>query len=89
MLDDINALNGLFYLDDLVTPMILHHGTQDTSVPSVWSVNLHAKLNELGKESTLHLYEGNDHELSLKNEHLTALERDVIFFSKHMSPRKF
>ena len=89
MLDDINALNGLFYLDDLVTPMILHHGTQDTAVPSEWSVNLHAKLNELGKESTLYLYESNDHELSLNNEHLTALERDAIFFSKHIRTRYF
>jgi dipeptidyl aminopeptidase/acylaminoacyl peptidase len=84
VLDDINALNGLFYLDDLVTPMILHHGTQDTAVPSGWSVNLHAKLNELGKESTLYLYEGNDHELSQNDEHLIALERDTKFFNKHM-----
>ena len=84
LIDDINALNGLFYLDSLAAPIILHHGTRDTAVPDEWSVNLHQKLGELGKESKLYLYEGNNHELSLNNQYLVALERDVIFFNKNI-----
>ena len=84
LIDDINALNGLFYLDNLTAPIILHHGTRDTAVPDEWSVNLHQKLGELGKESKLYLYEGNNHELSLNNQYLVALERDVIFFNKNI-----
>jgi uncharacterized protein len=84
LIDDINALNGLFYLDNLAAPIILHHGTRDTAVPDEWSVNFHQKLEELGKESKLHLYEGNNHELSLNNQHLVALERDLTFFNKNI-----
>jgi len=51
---------------------------------SLKSVNSHEKLKKLGKESTLYLYEGNNHELSLNNEHFVAIERDLAFFRKYI-----
>ncbi|MCX6038794.1 MAG: prolyl oligopeptidase family serine peptidase [Chloroflexi bacterium] len=88
MLEDINAMNGLFYLENPAAPVVIHQGTQDPSVHAEWSVNLHEELKKLGKESTLYLYEGNDHELSLNNEHRVAIERDVIFFQKHFKTKE-
>jgi uncharacterized protein len=82
-LEDFNAWNGLYSLQNLTTPVMIHHGTADTSVPVEWSLQLDAELKNMGKESTLFLYKGNNHELSLKNENIAALERDVIYFRKH------
>jgi dipeptidyl aminopeptidase/acylaminoacyl peptidase len=82
-LDNFNAWNGLFSLQNLTTPVLIHHGTGDTSVPVEWSLQLDAELKNMGKESTLFLYKGNNHELSLKDENIAALERDVIYFRKH------
>jgi dipeptidyl aminopeptidase/acylaminoacyl peptidase len=82
-LHNIDEWSGFFALQQITTPIILHHGTQDT-VPYKWSVRLDCELKKLDRESTLFLYKGNDHELSLNNEHALAIERDVEFFKNHL-----
>lgn len=81
---DIDTTNGFFYLDNMKTPLLLHQGTGDYAVDPQWSVALHEKLQKLGKDCTLNLYENNDHELSLDDGHRTAIERDVEFFKNHL-----
>jgi uncharacterized protein len=81
---DIGTTNGLYYLENLVNPVILHQGTRDAAVDPNWAISLHNTLLEHGKESVLYLYENNDHELSLDDGHQIAIERDVAFFKKHL-----
>jgi len=87
-LEDFNAWNGLYSLPNLTTPVMIHHGTADTSVPVEWSLQLDAELKNLGKESTLFLYKGNNHELSLKDENVLALERDATYFKTHIKKQE-
>jgi len=82
LLEDVNDANGFFFLQDIKTPLILHQGTGDTAVSPEWSVGLYEKLKDLGRQSVIHLYEGNNHELSRNDEHRLAIERDVDFFNK-------
>jgi len=82
-LEDMNGWNGLFHLKNLAAPLVIHHGTND-GVPADWSMRLDSELKNLGKESTLFLYKGNDHELSLNGEHALAIQRDVVFFKNHL-----
>lgn len=83
LLSDVNQANGFYSLDLIDTPLILHQGMEDTAVSPEWSVNLQNRLRELGKLATLHLYEGNDHELSLNEAQSLAIQRDVEFFNEH------
>lgn len=82
-LDDVNDANGFFFLQSIKTPLILHQGMEDSAVSPDWSVTLHKNLSELGLQNILHLYEGNNHELSLNEAHSLAIQRDVEFFNKH------
>jgi dipeptidyl aminopeptidase/acylaminoacyl peptidase len=88
LLDKASETNGCFYLENITAPVILHQGTGDYAVDPNWSVALYEKLKKLGKDSTLYLYEGNDHELSLNDEHHLAIERDVAFFKDHLKKEK-
>lgn len=83
--NNVNDGNGYYFLENIHTPLILHQGTGDQAVSPDWSVKLHEKLKELGRESALYLYEGDDHELSLNAGHQTALARDVAFFRAHFN----
>jgi len=85
---NIKTTNGFFYLENLASPVILHQGTGDYAVDPTWAIALHEKLQKLGKDSTLYLYEGNDHEFSLNNGHHIALERDVAFFKNYLQKEK-
>ena len=83
LLGDVNQANGFYALENISAPLILHQGMADTAVSPEWLVNLHNRLQELGKLSTLHLYDSNDHELSLNEAHPLAIQRDVEFFNAH------
>ena len=76
---DIDAIN---YLDQLNTPLIIHHARRDSSVPYQWSENLVIEMSALGKEFLFYTYETENH--LFKGENLNrAFERDLDFFSKH------
>ena len=83
LLEDVDAANGYYHLEKISAALILHHGTADASVPFEWSLQLNNRLNALGKDSRLHLYKDNDHELSLNDQKTLAIERDVTFFNQH------
>lgn len=77
-----NSLSATSYLTDISGPVQLHHGTNDTSVPMQFSVDLNSRLKDLNKEVELYIYDGDDHNLS---QNLTiALNRSVEFFDKYL-----
>ena len=77
--EGVSAIN---YFDKIATPIQLHHGTADQSVPLEWSDELDKDLKEAGKEVKLFTYQGDDHNLS-KNLPV-ALRRSVEFFDQYL-----
>ncbi len=77
-----NSISANSFLGDISGPLELHHGTADTSVPLEFSKTLESQMNSAGKEVSLFIYEGDDHNLS-KNLS-TALNRSVEFFDKYV-----
>lgn len=77
-----NSLSSTTYLSDVSGPIQIHHGTNDTSVPVLFSTKLKERMDTAGKESELFVYEGDDHNIS-RNLSL-ALRRSVEFFDKYL-----
>jgi dipeptidyl aminopeptidase/acylaminoacyl peptidase len=75
---DYSAVSVLENLDYVTTPLIIHHGTHDESVPYSWGAELYNLLMNQGKSVTLYTYEGDNHDIA--GNWSTALSRDVAFF---------
>lgn len=60
------------------TPIIIHHGTNDESVPYQWSKDLEKKLLNTKVDFKFYSYQGEDHNFS-KGAHATVLKRDFDF----------
>lgn len=78
----VSAIN---YVDFVAGPVQLHHGTDDESVPKLFSDHLNDALIRAGKPVEYFVYEGGDHQFTGGRSQL-ALERMVGFLtinSKH------
>jgi uncharacterized protein len=76
-------ISPINYFDAVQAPVMLHHGTADTTVDDSASVAIADRLRAEGKEVTLHLYEGGPHTLQGAQEQL-YLERTLAFFQQHL-----
>lgn len=78
-----NAIDPFFYLDDIITPVQLHHGNSDSSVPMELSISLNNALLAADKDVELFQYPGMDHNFfgEAFNE---AMRRTVEFFRREM-----
>ena len=78
-----NMIDPFYYLDDITTPVQLHHGNSDSSVPVELSISLYNALLAASKEVELFQYPGMDHNFfgEAFNE---AMSRTVEFFKKHL-----
>jgi uncharacterized membrane protein/pimeloyl-ACP methyl ester carboxylesterase len=72
------SLSPLSYLKDITTPILLQHGTGDTTVPYVWSVELNNDLKKLNKNIQFVSYPNDSHNLPLHWPE--AISADVNFF---------
>lgn len=72
------------YIDAVNAPVMLHHGTSDTTVDESASSALADALRAAGKEVTLYLYEGSGHALQDAAYNLYA-ERTLDFFRTHLA----
>lgn len=71
------------YFGNVGAPVLLHHGTADSTVASSISEDIARALRDAGKDVTLHLYEGGGHTLAGAQERL-YLRRTLAFFRLHM-----
>ena len=79
---DIDSGDPINFIQDLSTPLIIHHATNDTSVPYQWSESLAAKLFANNNEFEFYSYDSENH--LLKNMNLDkAIVRDIVFFNKY------
>lgn len=75
-----NSISANSYLADLSGPIQLHHGTNDTDVPLVFSENLYFQMLDADQYVELYKYEGDNHNIS--NYFSTAMSRTIEFFDR-------
>ena len=73
-----NSLSPLNYLKNINVPILLQHGTSDTTVPYSWSVELNDELKSLNKNVNFISYPNDNHNLPLHWSE--AISKDVSFF---------
>lgn len=76
---NLSSGDPIQFLDEIDSPIIIHHATNETSVPYQWSESLAAKLYEKEKSFTFYSYESKNHLFRDENKK-KALERDISFF---------
>ncbi|MBA3471493.1 MAG: prolyl oligopeptidase family serine peptidase [Herpetosiphonaceae bacterium] len=82
-LEAYRRVSPITYFAAISAPVQLHHGTADSTVDESASVAMAETLRALGKEVTLHLYEGGGHALQGDAYNLYA-ERTLEFFRRHL-----
>lgn len=81
---DVAALEPLYHLQHLRTPLLLQHAVGDVSAPHRWSMRLAGELARRGRPYRFHSYAGDEHFFSGEAFRL-AVERDVRFFRSLMT----
>ncbi len=76
-------VSPISYVDAVDAPIMLHHGTDDTTVDESASTALADALRAAGKDVTLYLYEGSDHALEGEAYKLYA-KRTLDFFRSQL-----
>ena len=79
---DINSGDAINFINEIKTPIILHHARWETSVPYQWSESLAAKLFKYNKAFELHAYNSKNHLFKDENR-LKAVQKDLEFFKKY------
>lgn len=79
---DVNNEDPINFIDEISTPLIIHHSTKETSVPYRWSESLAAKLYKYKKTFEFYSYKSENHLFQGENR-IKAVERDLRFFSNH------
>lgn len=77
--DEISPIN---YLDRIQTPIMLHHGTEDESVPLEWSDKLDQAMRQENKPITYYVYPDERHEFI--NEWPIVMQRTNLFFETYL-----
>lgn len=81
--DAYRRVSPITYLDGVSAPVMLHHGTADTTVDDSASVAIAEGLRAAGKDVTLHLYQGGGHTLRGRQEQ-QYFARTLSFFQQHV-----
>lgn len=77
-----NNISAINFLDKIQTPILIHHGDQDESVPIEWSGKLVSKLKENKKEITYYTYAGEPHEFAFAWP--LVMQRTAEFFDLYL-----
>lgn len=76
-------LSPLAFVDRMTVPILIAHGTADTTVPYSQSVKLHEALVKLGRDHDFVLFPGAEHNLGDPEYETRFLERIGAFLDKH------
>ena len=78
-----DLLSSQTYLDRIDAPVLLFHGSNDGDVPKAWSDDLAHRLQDIGKDVTYVVYEGEKHEFIPKWQDF--MERTAAFLREHLA----
>lgn len=76
------SISSNTYVADLSGPIQLHHGTADTSVPSIFSEILASEIEAAGLPVELFLHQNDNHNISINFDR--AMAESVSFFDKYL-----
>ncbi len=79
---DYASLTPNNYLDSINVPILVHHGSDDESVPFEWSISFRKKLDDAGVDYTFYEYPGENHNIS--KSFYKVMDRDIEFFRNLM-----
>ncbi|MCK4799046.1 MAG: alpha/beta fold hydrolase [Spirochaetes bacterium] len=77
--EDYPKVSAIANINYIKAPIILHHGTDDESVPYEWSLQLTDKFDEAKIDYKFYTYKGEDHNFAKKSFY-SVLKKDVEFF---------
>lgn len=77
-----DGISASTYLSRVQTPVLIHHGTADESVPLAWSEDLTTRLQAASKDVTFHTYPGEPHEFI--KAWTDVMEKTTAFFDAHL-----
>lgn len=77
-----DGVSAVTYLARIASPIMIHHGTADASVPLEWSEDLYTRLRGFGKDITLYVYPQEPHEFVA--DWSLVMERTAEFFAAHL-----
>jgi len=81
----LRRISPASYLQDIRTPIQIHHGASDATVPPEWSRELYEQLRGLGKAVEWFEYPGQPHTFPAGSPaDRLLLERSTAFFRKHV-----
>lgn len=79
--NDLSAIDAINFIQEINTPIILHHARWETSVPYQWSESLALILFKYQKIFEIYAYNSKEHLLKGENRK-HAIQRDIAFFNK-------
>lgn len=77
-----NSISANSYLAEISGPIQLHHGTNDTDVPLLFSENLFFQMLDAKQYVEFYKYEGDNHNIS--NYFSAAMARTIEFFDRYV-----
>ncbi|MDP3963980.1 MAG: alpha/beta fold hydrolase [bacterium] len=77
-----DGISPVTHLTRTVSPVMIHHGTNDESVPLEWSEALAVEMRDAEKNPLLYVYEGEPHEFI--NAWPLVMQRTTEFFDMHV-----
>jgi dienelactone hydrolase len=80
---DLVRISPIYHYEDIQTPLSVHHGDADPTVPPEWSTELCEKMQALGKRIECFNYPGQVHIFSGESNRL-LIERAVEFFNREL-----
>jgi dipeptidyl aminopeptidase/acylaminoacyl peptidase len=78
---DLERISPIFYLDRIASPVSIHHGENDGTVPLQWSLDLCEDLQTLGKPVECFTYPGQPHTFQGESDQL-FIQRMIDFFDR-------
>lgn len=79
-----DSISPLTFFADITSPILIHHGTADESVPLEWSERAARELAAKDKDASLEIYPGEPHEFAAA--WTTVMGRTAEFFNGHLKP---
>lgn len=70
------------YFDRITEPVLMHHGTADSTCPIEWARATQTALRDAGVQSQLKVYEGEEHAFSFEFER--SMRRTVAFLEQNL-----